>query len=131
MLLEKLIFEFYFGLKNQKMITPEGGMGQAVRLQVHLSSSQYAFLIPKNALLFQEILFYFPELPFYFPEMPFYFSKISYCFPELPFSFPEMASYFLCLFVCTFCYLSSFSKKMFYQLIVSSPRPEATTESVL
>ena len=70
-------------------------------------------LLPKNALLFLELLFNFPELPFCFlksfccfPEVPFcfqevsfYFSKVPYYFPELPLRFPEVPSfYLLCMY---------------------------------
>ena len=57
------------------MTTPDVG----VRLQVPVSSSQCALLLPKNTLLS-------PELPFYFPEVPLCFLEFPFCFPEVLFS---------------------------------------------
>ena len=89
-----------------------------VRVQVLLSSSQCALLLPKNALLFPELPFYFPEKLFYFLELPICFLELSFCFlevpfisqkyccfPQLPFSFPEVPFYLLCV---------SFSKNAFF-----------------
>ena len=61
-----------------------------MRLQVPLSLSQCALLLPKNVFLFPELSFSFPELPFYFPELFFCFLELPFCFPELPFLFSKM-----------------------------------------
>lgn len=78
------VFEFYFGLKYQKMTFTEGG----ARLRMPLCSSKCALLRPKSVLLFL-------ELPFYFPELSFYLSKMTYCFPEPTFGFPEVPYFYL------------------------------------
>ena len=114
--------KFYFGSEHLKITTLEEG-----RLQVSLLSGQFVLLLSKNAFLFPdlpflselpfyfvEVTFCFLELPFCFSEGLFYFSKLSYCFPELPFSFPEVPTYLLCM---------SYSKNVFFQMIVPSPHP--------
>ena len=67
-----------------------------MRLQVPLTSSQRALLLPKmlfysqNCCFFLELPFYFPEVPFYFPEVPFCFPEVPFCFPKMPYCFPEL-----------------------------------------
>ena len=104
--------------------------GEGVRLQVPLSLSQCALLLPKNALLLPELPFYFPELPFYFPEMPFCFLELLFCFPKVSFCFPEVPFYFSKMPLCfpelhlsfpevlSFYFLcASVSMSAFFQLI--------------
>ena len=83
----------YFGMKHPKVTTPKWGGGGGVRLQVPFSSSQCAFLFPKNTLLFLELPFYLPELSFYFPGLPFYFPEVPFCFLELAFCFLKVPFY--------------------------------------
>ena len=68
-----------------------------LRLQVPLSSSQPAQLLPKNALLFSRIVFLFSRSALLFSRSSF-FSKMLYCFQELLFSFQK------CFFICFACF---------------------------
>ena len=68
------VFEFYFGLKYQKMTFTEGG----ARLRMPLCSSKCALLRPKSVLLFLELPFYFPELSFFSRNSPVVFQKCPF-----------------------------------------------------
>ena len=99
----KKYWKFYFGLKHPKMATLKGGF---VRLQVSLSSSQCALLLPKNALLFLELPFYFPEVPFFSWNFSFVFQKCSFMFQKCLFISQKFAIVFdICPLIFQKCLL--------------------------
>ena len=109
------IFEFSFGLKHPKKITPEGRWGWDCKYccpQVNVP-----FYFPKNS---KNYPFAFRKCPFLSWDCPFVVQKFLFI-SHNNYWFQELLLLFLdCLFYLT---CTSFSKNPFFQLIVPSYRP--------